>query len=339
VLSNLFQTCQRLVQRIAKMPHDIFISHSSKDKQAADAACATLEKNGIRCWIAPRDVEVGKDYADEIDQAIENCRAIVIIFSSHSNLSGQVKREIDSAIAHGKTLFTIRIEDIEPTKGMAHYLRTVHWLDAFTPPMEKHLRELAKMILRLYPDRIQPNTPVAVTSAQTATLINTLGEVAQPFSASSSLSKEKFVVRLDPKLQPPIRWRLWLFILVAILAASATIEGLYNGDPHWGFGLGYFLWAAIHILIFWIRNRAKRSEAGIASKINRFLEYCLILPSAHGLIEKTLACFCYITISFSALCFNSTGEWAAAVLVWSVIPVGVYWAIKAFFIKKRRHLI
>ncbi len=38
------------------MAHDVFISHSAKDKATADAVCAVLEAEGIRCWIAPRDV-------------------------------------------------------------------------------------------------------------------------------------------------------------------------------------------------------------------------------------------------------------------------------------------
>ena len=45
------------------MPHDIFISYSNQDKPVADAACNVLEKNGIRCWIAPRDVVAGLDYS------------------------------------------------------------------------------------------------------------------------------------------------------------------------------------------------------------------------------------------------------------------------------------
>jgi hypothetical protein len=36
------------------MAHDVFISHSSEDKPAADAVCAILEESEVRCWIAPR---------------------------------------------------------------------------------------------------------------------------------------------------------------------------------------------------------------------------------------------------------------------------------------------
>jgi hypothetical protein len=52
------------------MAHDVFISHSSKDKLAADAACAVLEGEGIRCWIAPRDITPGAEWSASIIDAI-----------------------------------------------------------------------------------------------------------------------------------------------------------------------------------------------------------------------------------------------------------------------------
>jgi hypothetical protein len=55
-----------------------FISYASADKAAADSIVAALERAGIGCWIAPRDVVPGVFYADAIVQAI-NCvfRAIL----------------------------------------------------------------------------------------------------------------------------------------------------------------------------------------------------------------------------------------------------------------------
>ena len=52
------------------MPHDVFISYSSKDKNVADAVCAVLERNGIRCWVAPRDVIPGIVWGTAIVGAI-----------------------------------------------------------------------------------------------------------------------------------------------------------------------------------------------------------------------------------------------------------------------------
>jgi len=52
------------------MVHEVFISYSSKDKQIADAACASLEHDGISCWIAPRDIEPGRVFHNAIVDAI-----------------------------------------------------------------------------------------------------------------------------------------------------------------------------------------------------------------------------------------------------------------------------
>ena len=62
------------------MPFDVFISYSSKDKIAADTVCAGLETASIRCWIAPRDIRAGTEYAEGIIDGIDSCRIMVLIF-------------------------------------------------------------------------------------------------------------------------------------------------------------------------------------------------------------------------------------------------------------------
>jgi hypothetical protein len=52
------------------MAHDVFISHSTEDKAVADAVCAILEKNGVRCWIAARDILPGADWSASIVDGI-----------------------------------------------------------------------------------------------------------------------------------------------------------------------------------------------------------------------------------------------------------------------------
>jgi hypothetical protein len=56
------------------MGFDVFISYPHEDKATADAACATLEASGMRCWIAPRDVTPSTDWAASIVEAIDGCR-------------------------------------------------------------------------------------------------------------------------------------------------------------------------------------------------------------------------------------------------------------------------
>ena len=131
------------------MAHDVFISYSNIDKQAADAACAVLERAGIRCWIAPRDIAPGAEWGGAIVSAIDHARVIVLIFSSHANTSVQIRREIERAISAGVTVMPVRIEDTIPTESLAYYMATVHWLDALTPPLETHLDKLTVAIRAL----------------------------------------------------------------------------------------------------------------------------------------------------------------------------------------------
>ena len=131
------------------MAHNVFISHSSKDKVIADAACATLEARGIRCWVAPRDIAPGADWGASIIDAITECKVMVLIYSGNSNRSEQVKREVERAVFRNKILVPLRIEDVPPSKSLEYFISTPHWLDALTPPVQDHMARLADAVVPL----------------------------------------------------------------------------------------------------------------------------------------------------------------------------------------------
>ena len=128
------------------MAHDVFLSYSNKDKPIADAVVAGLEHKGIRCWMAPRDVTPGTSWGEAIIEAIESSKAMVVILSGNSDRSRQVIREVERAVAHEEIIIPFRIENIDPTGAMAYFLSSEHWLDALTPPMEKHIDKLGDTI-------------------------------------------------------------------------------------------------------------------------------------------------------------------------------------------------
>jgi TIR domain/Sel1 repeat len=136
--------------------HDVFISYSSKDKPAADATCAILESKGIRCWIAPRDIIPGADWGESIINALNQSRAFVLVFSSHANSSPQIKREVERAVNHGLPVIPLRIEDVAPTKSLEYFISTPHWLDAFSPPLERHLNYLVDVLSHILENKELP---------------------------------------------------------------------------------------------------------------------------------------------------------------------------------------
>jgi TIR domain len=131
------------------MAHEVFISHSSLDKPVADAVCAALEKNAIRCWIAPRDVQPGRSFAGEITRAIQHSKVMVLIFSAHTNTSEQVLREVQLAANAHLHIVQFRIQNVLPNEDLEYYLSTPHWLDALTPPLESHLERLKTSVKAL----------------------------------------------------------------------------------------------------------------------------------------------------------------------------------------------
>jgi hypothetical protein len=128
------------------MSADVFISYSTQDKLAADAVCAILESQGIRCWIAPRDIALGADWTESLVNAIEACPLMVLVFSQHANDSRQIKREVNLAVDSGHTVIPVRVEDVMPSKSLKFSININHWLDAFPPPLENHLHQLVASI-------------------------------------------------------------------------------------------------------------------------------------------------------------------------------------------------
>ena len=131
------------------MTPQVFISHSSKDNAIADAVCHQLESAEIPCWMAPRDIEFGSDWTEAIMRGISSCRVFVLVFSENANGSGHVRREVAKAFSLGLHVIPFRIEDTLPQSSLSYFLETVHWLDAVTQPLEKHLNSLTERVKKL----------------------------------------------------------------------------------------------------------------------------------------------------------------------------------------------
>lgn len=154
------------------MAADVFISHSSVDKQMADTICAFLESKGVSCWIAPRNILPGEEWGDSILRGIQHCRIMVLIFSQAANDSGPVRSEVDRAMNAKKVLIPFRIENVAPTGAMEFHIGRRHWLEAYKPPLERHLELLNRAIHDIFhppADSPPSSTLISDTTALPAT--------------------------------------------------------------------------------------------------------------------------------------------------------------------------
>jgi hypothetical protein len=132
--------------------HDVFISYATQDKKWADGACSVLEQREIRCWIAPRDLQAGRERAEAVLAGIEAAKVMVVIFSASANASHQVRREVERAVGKGLAILPCRIENVSPDGAMEYALADTHWLDLFTPPMKRQMSRLADSVASLLPN-------------------------------------------------------------------------------------------------------------------------------------------------------------------------------------------
>lgn len=138
----------------------VFISYCSEDSETAKKVCDLLEHEGIRCWIAPRDVIPGAIYPEEIIKAIEQCSAMALVFSSTANSSTHVRSEVERAFSHNKTIIPFRIENVLPGKALEYFLSSSQWLDAWEGTIEEMVEELAGALTGIA-GKMDQETPLA----------------------------------------------------------------------------------------------------------------------------------------------------------------------------------
>jgi formylglycine-generating enzyme required for sulfatase activity len=203
------------------MSYDAFISYSSKDKIAADAVCAVLERNGIRCWIAPRDVTPGMVWGSAIVGAINSTKLMVLVFSGAANTSPQIEREVERAISKGMPVIPVRIEDVQPSDPLEYFISASHWLDAFTEPLEQHLETLAKVVRRIIEVKVgKEGGEGRRTSGQVA------GATLEFPTVSPASVQPLRSVGQSPSLPRSSRWPL-VAAVTAGLTTCVVLAGVY----------------------------------------------------------------------------------------------------------------
>lgn len=207
------------------MAFDVFVSYASKDKTVADAVCARLESAGIRCWIAPRDILASQSYGEAIIDAIHAAKVMVLVFSSNANASGQVPKEVERAVSNGVPILPFRIEDVVPGKSLDYFIGSVHWLDAMTTPMDKHLDLLATTVHKLLP--VLAGEPVAPP------IVITPPSVAAPPAVPPASPTPGAV--LPPKVQPSgpfSRKKIWIVAAALFVLAAIAIGAMVQSGGH-----------------------------------------------------------------------------------------------------------
>ncbi len=137
-----------------------------------------MERTGITCWIAPRDVTPGASYAGQIIHAIDAAKAIVLILSQNAASSPHVLREVERAASKRLPIVALRIDQAPLPADFEYFLNASHWLDASGGDAARAIPKLVSAV-RLaikapaVPPVSSPTAHVAAPSAHVSTTTRT----------------------------------------------------------------------------------------------------------------------------------------------------------------------
>lgn len=108
----------------------VFVSYENHDAESAASLCTWLEQHGCTCWIAPRDIQAGTDYAGEITRAIKSSEAFVLVCSDTTRDSEHVLNEVSIAFAQKITIVPYCLQGTVLSDSLEYFLAAKHRIDA-----------------------------------------------------------------------------------------------------------------------------------------------------------------------------------------------------------------
>lgn len=142
------------------MKHDVFISYKSEDIALTKLIAHALQAENISAWYAPKNLDNSasrKDFDDQIIEAIQEAKIIVMLLSDEALNSDWVKTEITYALEKKKFVIPFVVRNVTVDNGLSIRLKNRHWIDAYPSP-EKRLEVLLNNIKTGINDTLEPST-------------------------------------------------------------------------------------------------------------------------------------------------------------------------------------
>ena len=130
------------------MGSDLFLSYSRADRPLAEQFVRTAAARGVNVWY-DEDIEGGRDWRERIVAALGSAKALVILFSEHSNDSRQLIKELAVADNMRKQVIPVLISNCEPQGPYLYELASRNWIPIHPNPESKLAWLIDKLITEL----------------------------------------------------------------------------------------------------------------------------------------------------------------------------------------------
>src|SRR5262249_5008162 len=106
--------------------YDVFLSHSSKNKDAVGSLAERLKADGLRVWFDEWEIQPGDPIFQKVQEGLQRSRILLLFLSRHSLDSDWAALEHQTILFRDPTnkdrrFIPLRLDDAEPPDILRHF--------------------------------------------------------------------------------------------------------------------------------------------------------------------------------------------------------------------------
>ncbi len=133
-------------KKSSRLPQEVFLSHSSRNRTFVNKLADVLREHGIPVWYSETNIVGAQQWHDEIGNALDRCDWFVLVISPSAVKSEWVKRELVRALmepSYQDRIVPIMYRPSDPDQ-LSWTLKGMQLVD-FTGAFDKGCRDLLRV--------------------------------------------------------------------------------------------------------------------------------------------------------------------------------------------------
>lgn len=147
---------------------DVFISYSREDKEVVLALAGELRSCGVSLWIDQGGIDGAAMWGEEIVNALENAKVLLLMVSERSVNSHNVVKEVVLASERKEHILPIHLEPTRIPSGLKYPLAGIQHIEYYANDPEESLRSILRSLERLGVPIAKPVPPASAKASAPA---------------------------------------------------------------------------------------------------------------------------------------------------------------------------
>lgn len=131
------------------MKAEVFVSYSSSDRLRALTLVQRLQAEGVSVWVDQSGIDGARLWSQEIVEALDGCKAVILLLSATSAASTNVVKEVSIASEDKRPILPVRLEPVQIPSTLRYQLAGIQQLDLFEVEAPEGYKGIIRSLARL----------------------------------------------------------------------------------------------------------------------------------------------------------------------------------------------